>query len=615
MLARLSSLGRSVFWRSSPATHQTTEETGTELSAVTQNPMNTGVVDLEANGTLSSRTPSEEEASSETPYALQPMSIAQAPMDDDIPEEELVAGVLHERINERFVNDHELRLMRRLPEASQLLEFITMITPSGVHQLALENKDNECRHVTCLIHADEFRRMFGSTLSHNLLVRAEELTDPNGVLLHDNTMTLKQLNQLEEAILNKQGHPLFGRSINEKTYLVVVDAGGNLLCGGTSKYPPVPEASSARLLHATRHRYVLTTTAALRLAAQTNLLINYLVQVYFDLHPNSGDDYTFYKKNIPMLLGVFLGEVLLYLLILHANPVNQSAILVYFERIRKIEQSVIGLVLNLSNYGPDLYLSVANIQTLFLPTILLGILLGCFTPLNDSVKNIAEYSMPKFILNNVLKSLTVGSFCAIGLQAPLNDNLFLYNNSLAAYNKLEQDDKMARYAATALTFIFLSMMHPNNPVFVQTYGRYTGNAMNSLGMVLLDNYALTSINNSAFSSFYGEFSRKEMLVPTLYRLLDAACLISVLLFTFPSTPNLGTYSTKKNTYKSPFFRRVEQALQPLSSCDLPFRTRPVITSDPITNSSQNASAVTIVADSDIVLAAGESDLGSGMRVR
>ena len=605
MMKAMLSLGRGAFWRQeSPVANPPVPEVAAiELSPMTANPLNTDI-DLEAN-IQPPTTPL-------TPSGLQPMFIAQGPGDENVPEGELVvAGALGERINERFFNDYQLRLMKDLPEVSQLLEFTTMITPTGVHQLAMENKDNECRHLRCLINADEFRLMFGSTLSHNLLVRAVALTDPNGILLHDNTMTLEQLNQLEETILNKQGHPLFGRSINEKTYLKAVDMVGNLFCRGTSKFPPLPEASSTRLLHATRHNAVLTTTASLRMAAQSTLLLNYAVSVYFlDISPNSGDDYTFYIKYTPMIFSAFLGLTLFCLLTLNVSPANQPSILIGFERTRKIEQSVISWVSNLTNYGPDLFLSTTNIQALFLPTILLGILLGFCTPLKDPVKNIAEYSLLKFVFNNLLKSLTVGSLCGLGMQAPINDGGFLYNYSLDGYNKFEQDVKMSRYTAAGLTFIFLSMIHPNNPVFIQTFGRYAGNAMNGMSMVLLDNYALTGSINSAFTIFYGSFSKEEPVVPSLYCFLNYVCLTSILLITFPSTPNLGSYSTEKNPYKSPFQRRVEAFFKPLSSCELTLRTQPILSSDQITNLGQNSPVVTRATNSNSVLATEEPRLNS-----
>lgn len=632
MLARLSSLGRSAFWRSSTATHQTTEETGTELGVVAQNPMNAGCVDLEANisagtpprrkispegtpseGTSSEetspegtpperalserssseRSSSEEEISSEARHVLQPMSLIQDFENENVPdvEELVVAGVLHERINERFVNNHELRLIKELPPLSQLLEYTTFITPEGVYQLAIENKDNECRYFTHFMNADEFTQAFGDTL----LIRARGITDEAGLLIHDDSMTLKQLNQLEQVLLNKQGHELFGRSVNASTYIIAVNTIVNLFFKDKAQFPPVPEALSARLLKYTREHAVENTVASLRLVTQTNLLFMYATQVYFlYAPPSSGDDYEFRVEHEPIEIDTVLVGAALSMLVLYANSTNRSAILIGMERIRKIEQSVIGMVSNLNNYGPSVGLTVANIEALFLPTIILGIAVGCYAPLGQKVDNIASCSLPKFVIDNALAALTVASFISLGMVGPINDWGYLYANTLSAYLQLMQDVELARNIALALTIAFFLMRYLRNPLLLQSLGRYAGNAMNSTGMVLLDYYSLASPINAAFSTYYGPFSKDEIIVPTIYRIIDTGVLLSAFLLTFPTTPNIVSYSEKKNEYKSPRTLQMEKLFKPvgqtlkmvshrcLSGCGIPSGDETVVSTAPTT---------------------------------
>jgi len=457
-----------------------------------------------------------------------------------------------ERIPERIANNYELRLMETLPEDTSASFCMTIITTNGVFQW-----NSEIEQWKCQISIEELNSTYQDLIF--LLQHAGEISDPNGVLAY-NFLSLKQLNTLEQALRLRHGNTVIGYSICEEIYLRTINCFVWLFCRGNFEYsyPPLPEQISRRLLTFMARPLVIDIASSLRVAAQTSLLFGYFFSVYFQYSPQGDDDYVeFQEDNYLWFLLSVVTVTALSLLLLRISYVSRAYALSALIRLRMVEQSIIGFASNLTNYGP-LIASDSFIKACFLPVVLLGALLGYYEKKEDLI-NISLLTMPQFLFRTFFSSLTVASFCSLGLSGFITATFFLYiDSSDSANNAFLKDVSYVRYTTLAIMLLVSLFRYPYLPIENQRVGRYASNLMNGISIAMLDNYALFLFIVFSVGTFYGSynFSPEKPFVPAVFCTLIALSFLAVLLVTFPGTPNIPEYSLEKNSAKPGYQARM-----------------------------------------------------------
>ncbi len=470
-----------------------------------------------------------------------------------------------ERISERIDKNYELRLMRTLPEVNDRFALTTIINPEGVYQL-----NQEINTFRCLFSAEEF------TIAHGelcfLLQHATIVSELDGILIYD-ALTLKQLNTLEQAIRLKFGYTIIGYTINEESYLRSVNFIMRRLFSHTHEYPPLPEAMSRQFLYFSRKPIVEDISVSLRVTIQTYLLFRYLLTTYFQYTKDTTDDYegVKFKYNYASWYLLSLSVlVALNLLLLRSGLLDRAKLLLKLTRIRFIEESIIGLTSNLTNYGA-LILSPTLIADSFFPVLVLAGIIGCYRS-NKAVVNLAYYTTAHFLLKTFFESLTVGSFCGLGMKGPVFILFFLNTkNNVATQTSYTQDWHIAGYIASTLMLVVSLPRHPRCSLKYQRRGDHASNIVNGISIALLDGYALFTLINLSFIMFYGvdNFSKNKPIEPALYCTFTTLAFLVTFLTTFPGVPNLPEYSLEQNPIKQPIPMKIYRFFNETKTGGLP----------------------------------------------
>ena len=469
----------------------------------------------------------------------------------------------HERIAERIVNGYELRLMTHLPTYNERLQHTTIITAEGIFQWNADIEQWAYR-----ISVENFNTAY-QALSF-LLERASEVTDQEGILIY-NALTLQQLNALDQALRLHQGHTIIGYSICEEIYLREINFLVWLVCGRFSKYdyPPLPESYSKRLLTFIQRPIVLDIASSLRIAAQSFILFYFFVKSYVQYTTENQYGYTqFMNNNNNWIFLSFYSVIVMNLFLLYSGCLDKKRILLVMIRLRWIEQSIIGMVSNLLNYGPFLA-STSVITGSILPLIILGGLIGYYKRIGEII-NIAQWTSFQFLLRGFFSSLTGASFCAAGFNGFLIDVFFLYAPD-DTQEEYVQDGRIVRYSAFAMIMLLSLFRNPIASLITQHWGRYANNWMNGISIALLDNYALTLLIQFPIFTIMGNtvFSPQEPIAPTFFCMFTALSFISVFLVTFPTTPNLPEYSLEKNPIKPTWITKTFRFFNDITHCRIP----------------------------------------------
>jgi len=437
----------------------------------------------------------------------------------------------------RIVRNCELRYLTNLPENNDSnrsqYKFTSIITTDGLYQLNRE------------FH--EFRQLLPIDILKEIapiLTNTIYIVECNGDLAYDD-LTLAQLTQLEKAVRDHRGYTIIGYSINEEVFLKLIGL-------NRYEYPPAPDAFPKRALDMINMPIVRDVSVSIRSGAQSLLLFGYLAGTYFQYNTKSKQTYDeFYYNNIQAFLLVSASVAAIDLFFLRSGLFKKDTVLLGINRLRLVEESIIGKSQNWTTYGSMLRIPTPVIVNGLLPVMAYGAIKGFYNDdalYTTSVMNIASQPRFKTFWNGLSFALTTGSFVSLGFSYVVYDVIFSkITDDARGLSQVNNDSSMLQYTACALALLCHCARYPNYSCSTQRVARYTSNISNTLGNIMLDNYAMFAIMSMIMELTIGGYiSSNQTGLLALFYGLQPATFIYCFLTTFSTTPDLPEFSIEPN---------------------------------------------------------------------
>ncbi len=459
-------------------------------------------------------------------------------------------------ISRRIVRNHALKYMVQLPEIDGALshgyQYTSIITGTGLYQL--DDKFTKFKLVLTV-----------ETLAKTLpaLWNTIDMTARDDSSVYDD-LTLDELHALEDAIREHRGRTVIGYSDNERAFLTLIGA-------GQWAFPPLPEEYPTRVLHLIHRPFVGDLTLSCRSVAQALLLFEFLVVVYLQYdtkNPESESD--FYYQNSHWFLLVAVSTLTINVFLLRSPLFDKEKMFALINRFMLIEKSVISVSKNWTTYGA-LVLPKKIIAFGLLGVMLYGLRRGYFSNnelYTTSVINVANKTGLKTLWNGFCYALTTGSFVALGSEFFVLDVIFdkHRDDDVHGFALYDQDVAIIQYMACAITFLCHVARYPNAPYPVQKFGRYASNISNTMGNVMLDNYAIFQIITNVMGLWVGDnISDNQIGLLTVFYGLQVVVFLYCFVTAFPTTPDLPQFSLELDpaepTIQSRCAEKIEQLTQ------------------------------------------------------
>lgn len=477
-------------------------------------------------------------------------------------------------IADRFVRSHEIRLMPTLPEISDRLNFMTIITPQGLFQL-----NQETHTLKRLLDTDQLDQLGLS----DFVEYSERSAPEEGTLIFDaltmNSVTLEQLRALERAVIDVGGYSVVGYSINASIWIKIM---GYMF---REQYPPKSNDYSRQWLELVQKSIFRDITLSLKVATFSFILYIHLSYLFFQdgaIHDAAFDN--FFKNNIiwvVLSVGIF---IILNMLLLRGDFLPKPKVISWLNRIRQTEQYMIAvLAILLSEIFSWMFLkifnTVENIILIYLsvPLLILAIKLGFNsddTLYTVPALNIFHRPRCQTFLNAIRYALTVSSFFSLGLTFLVLDILHFEQSSL-------DDDypvRAQRYSIVAIiqfsTFIAVLLIHlmryPYAPQFLQINGRYAGNISNAMGNVFLNSFSIMLIEYLLIDFFSAAIEKplawSQPWSQPVFIGLQAVIFMCSFMIEFLMTSNLPELSTEPVPPEKPWSEAISERIEPVTRC-------------------------------------------------
>lgn len=453
-------------------------------------------------------------------------------------------------IANRIVKNHQLNLMSELPALNiddPLLTRTTIITVNGLFQFDHEYKEFRLRL------APETLKTIGFA---NFLDRASDPETPIQTISLYDELTLEQLLQLEKALRDNRGRGVIGYTINEEVFLKLIGLGQH-------EYPPKPDTYPAQVLTWVNKPLVKEITTSLRTSAQGLILFGNLVATYLQYDTKNQTPYDdFFYKNVYIFLIIVTSIFLTEMFLLRSGFFNKELILNGINRLRLIEESMIGSLTNWIAYASLIFPNIV-IKYGLLPVLLFALKQGWDDDnAPSSLINIANNTRTKTIVNALFLALTTSSFFGYGLEYFMGDIVYAtISDDSQATKQFSKDCTYMQYTVCIITFLSDILRYPYASNNIQWLGRYSSNIINSLGCVMLDNYSMFVIISMIIGLMLpnGIAYNQTGLLAMFYS-LQIITLFYCFITSFSSTPELPEYSIEPNPFEPNIFTLISTIL-------------------------------------------------------